>query len=94
VPRRAIVGRGGGGKGEEGQEAPATHFDGKLTAARPSQVAEKRFKEFIRNFQVGEEFPYRDQLSKNTNSGDYKLDVLLEDVMKFDQKLHDDIKER
>jgi len=59
-----------------------------------AQMAEKKFREFIRNFQVGEEFPYRDQLRKNTNKGDYKLEVLLEDVMKYDSKLHDEIKDR
>jgi hypothetical protein len=59
-----------------------------------TQHAEKRFAEFIRQFQVGEEFVYRDQLRKNTNMGEYKLEVALEDVMKFDSKLSDGIRER
>lgn len=58
------------------------------------QLAEKRFSEFIRQFHVAEEFVYRDQLRKNTNMGEYKLEVSLEDVMKFDSKLHDSIRER
>ena len=59
-----------------------------------AQHAEKRLSEFIRQFQVGEEFVYRDQLRKNTTMGEYKLDVALEDVMKFDPKLSDGIRER
>jgi hypothetical protein len=64
------------------------------SAISSTQHAEKRFSEFIRQFQVGEEFVYRDQLRKNTNMGEYKLEVALEDVMKFDSKLSDGIRER
>eukprot|EP00960_Hanusia_phi_P061766 764934-Hanusia_phi.AAC.1 len=52
------------------------------------------FQDFIRQFQVGDEFPYRDQLKKNTNMHEYRLEVNLDDLMTFNPKLNDALREK
>ncbi|EKX46259.1 MCM5 DNA replication licensing minichromosome maintenance protein 5 [Guillardia theta CCMP2712] len=60
--------------------------------SRSFGVAE--FQDFIRQFQVGDEFPYRDQLKKNTNMHEYRLEVNLDDLMTFNPKLNDALREK
>jgi len=63
-------------------------------AANEKGAQETDFANMIRHFQRGDEFPYRDQLRKNTNMHEYFLEVDMDDVMAFDSKLHDSLRER
>lgn len=52
--------------------------------------AKKRFREFIREFHEGTfSYPYRDQLKRRYNLGQYYLEVDLQDLTSFDEQLAD-----
>ncbi|XP_020618458.1 DNA replication licensing factor mcm5-like [Orbicella faveolata] len=52
--------------------------------------AKKRFREFIREFHEGTfSYPYRDQLKRHYNLGQYYLEVDLQDLTSFDEQLAD-----
>ena len=58
---------------------------------RINRVAtKKRFKDFIRQFHLGTfDYVYRDQLKRKYNLQQYNLEVDLEDLTSFDEKLRD-----
>jgi len=52
--------------------------------------AKKRFREFIREFHEGTfSYPYRDQLKRHYNLGQYYLEIDLQDLTSFDEQLAD-----
>ncbi|CAH3030850.1 unnamed protein product [Porites evermanni] len=52
--------------------------------------ARKRFREFIREFHEGTfSYPYRDQLKRHYNLGQYYLEVDLQDLTSYDEQLAD-----
>lgn len=52
--------------------------------------ARKRFREFIREFHEGTfSYPYRDQLKRHYNLGQYYLEVDLQDLISYDEQLAD-----
>jgi len=52
--------------------------------------AKKRFREFIREFHEGTfSYPYRDQLKRHYNLGQYFLEVDLQDLTSYDEQLAD-----
>jgi len=52
------------------------------------------FKKFIREFPAGLEFPYRDQLRKNTAMHEHRLEVNLDDLNSFDQESYTQVHDR
>lgn len=54
------------------------------------QAAKRRFREFLRQFHEGSfSYRYRDQLKQHYNTGQYWLEVCLEDLASFDETLAD-----
>jgi len=55
--------------------------------------AKRRFRDFIRGFHEGNYvYPYRDQLKRNYNLGEYVLDVSIDDLSSFDELLADKVR--
>jgi len=71
-------------------------FGSEATEADPhaTNVAEakKRFRDFIREFHENNfVFPYRDQLKRNYNLGNYNIDISLDDLASFDEHAADKV---
>lgn len=58
-----------------------------------TDFVKRKLKAFIRNFQVNQRLPYREQLTNNYSLGVYFIDVRIEDLMAFDDKLTTKIQE-
>lgn len=56
--------------------------------------SEQDFSDFIRKYQEGEVFPYREQLRKNTAMHQYRLEVNMDQLQTFNSPLHDDLREK
>jgi hypothetical protein len=50
-------------------------------------LAKQTFREFFRNFRVGNVYIYRDELVRQFNRGEYFIDVDLSHVNEFDDQL-------
>jgi DNA replicative helicase MCM subunit Mcm2 (Cdc46/Mcm family) len=47
----------------------------------------RKFKAFIRSFQINQRYIYRDQLSNNYSMNQFFIEVRIEDLSAFDEKL-------
>jgi hypothetical protein len=47
----------------------------------------KRFRLFLREWQIGNKYIYREQLNKNINLGKHYIEVDIEDLNNHDQEL-------
>ena len=55
---------------------------------------ESDFSDFIRKFQMGEVFPYRELLRKNTAMYEHKLEVNMDHLQTFNSELHDELRDK
>ncbi len=81
-----------------GMDAPPVYYSDSFFPDQASEegedvsrsAAQRRFKEFIKTFMDQENcFCYRDQLKRHYTLGQYRLEVVMEDLSSFDPQLAD-----
>ncbi len=83
-----------------GMDAPPVYYSDPFFSEQASEdgeevsftAAQRRFKEFLKTFMDQENsFCYRDQLKRHYTLGQYRLEVVMEDLSSFDPQLADSL---